>query len=71
MGNFDKDFTTEYSIKRSGNGVYAFIVKGDVTIEGNQLNTRDGFGIWNTDKIKITANSEDAEILLMDVPMEV
>jgi quercetin 2,3-dioxygenase len=71
MGKFDKDFTTEYAVKRSGNGVYAFIVKGDVTIEGNQLNTRDGFGIWNTDKINITANSEDAEILLMDVPMEV
>lgn len=71
MGKFDKDFSTEYSIKRAGNGVYAFILKGDVTIEGTQLGTRDGFGIWDTDKITITANSDDAEVLLMDVPMEI
>ena len=71
MGKFDKDFSTEYSIKRAGNGVYAFILKGDVTIEGTQLGTRDGFGIWDTDKITITSNSDDAEVLLMDVPMEI
>ncbi|MCA1759055.1 MAG: hypothetical protein LC658_04725 [Bacteroidales bacterium] len=33
------------------------------------LNERDGLGIWNTDKISIKASSPDAEILLMEVPM--
>ncbi|MBS1936066.1 MAG: pirin family protein, partial [Bacteroidetes bacterium] len=37
--------------------------------DGQQLNNRDGFGIWNTSKISITANSQDAELLLMEVPM--
>ncbi len=69
LGKFDKDFTAEYSIKRKGNGVYAFILKGDVTIDGQVLNERDGLGIWDTDIIKIAANSPDAEVLLMDVPM--
>lgn len=69
LGAFDKDFTTDYSIKKNGNGVYAFILKGDVTINGTALNERDGFGIWDTDKISIKANSQDAEILLMEVPM--
>jgi len=71
LGKFDKDFTTEYKIKKSGNGVYAFILKGDITIDDQQLNKRDGFGVWDTDKIKIHANSNDAEILLMEVPMAV
>jgi len=71
MGKFDNNFTTEYTIKRNGNGVYAFILNGDFTIDGNVLNQRDGLGIWNTDKISITANSQDAEILLMDVPMTI
>lgn len=69
LGKFDKDVASEYTIKRAGNGVYAFVLSGDVTINGQQLNTRDGLGVWDTDKLTVTANSE-AEILLMDVPME-
>ncbi len=69
MGTFDKGFSTDYEIKKKGNGVYAFVLKGDITIDGQSLNERDGLGIWDTDKIKITANSSDAELLLMDVPM--
>ncbi|MEO8148186.1 MAG: pirin family protein [Bacteroidia bacterium] len=71
LGKFDKDFSIDYKIKNPGNGVYAFVLKGDVTIEGNSLNTRDGLGIWNTEKITIKAESQDAEILIMDVPMNV
>jgi quercetin 2,3-dioxygenase len=71
MGTFDKDITTEYALKRTGNGIFAMVVKGDFTINGNEIHARDGFGIWDIDKINITAKSEDAEILLMDVPMEI
>ncbi|HEX7413841.1 MAG TPA: pirin family protein [Bacteroidia bacterium] len=71
LGSFDKDFSTEYEIKKKGNGVYVFVIKGDITIDGQALNERDGLGIWNTTKIKITANSPHAELLLMDVPMTV
>ena len=69
LGKFDTDFSTTYDIKKPGNGVYVFVLKGDVTIDGQALNQRDGFGIWETNTIKIQANSQDAEILLMDVPM--
>jgi redox-sensitive bicupin YhaK (pirin superfamily) len=71
MGKFDKDFTTEYKLKNPANGVYAFVLKGDITIEENALNQRDGLGIWDTDSLTITANSQDAEVLLMEVPMSV
>ncbi len=70
MGNLEKGHKTTYQLKRQGNGVYAFILEGDVTIEGQPLSKRDGFGIWDTDKISIVASS-DAKILLMDVPMNV
>jgi redox-sensitive bicupin YhaK (pirin superfamily) len=69
LGTFDQGYALDYSIKKSGNGVYAFILNGDVTIDGTNLNERDGFGIWNTNKFSITANSADAKILLMEVPM--
>lgn len=70
MGTFDKDFATEYALKRAENGVFAMVVKGDFTINGQEMHARDGFGVWNVDAISIIANSDDAEILLMDVPME-
>jgi len=49
-------------------GVYAFVLSGKVTIDGQELGTRDGLGIEEVDKISITA-TEDAEVLLMEVPM--
>jgi len=70
LGKFDKDFATEYHFKKQGNGLYVFVLNGDVTVNGQNLNKRDGFGIWNTDKVTIKANSE-AEFLLMEVPMAV
>jgi redox-sensitive bicupin YhaK (pirin superfamily) len=48
--------------------LYVFVIDGDVSINDQKLNKRDGFGVWNTDKVKVTADS-DAEILLMEVPM--
>lgn len=68
LGTLKKGFQTEYSIKQKDNGVYAFVMEGDVTINGQKLNKRDGLGIWETDKLSIVADS-DSEVLLMDVPM--
>lgn len=71
IGKFDKDFSTAYQLKNPSNGVYAFVLNGDVTIADNNLNRRDGLGTWNTKEISIKANSDDAEILLMEVPMSI
>lgn len=68
LGKLDKGFNDEYQIKGKGNGVYAFILSGEVSINDQKLNSRDGFGIWDTDQFSITADS-DSEILLMEVPM--
>lgn len=69
MGNFEKGWTAEYQMKAPGNGVYAFILKGDATINGQSLIARDGFGIWDVEGVSIMADS-DLEILLMEVPMK-
>ncbi len=69
IGNLDEGHTATYKIKDSANGVYAFILDGSVTIENQALETRDGYGLWDTEEIKITADS-NARVLLMDVPMQ-
>jgi redox-sensitive bicupin YhaK (pirin superfamily) len=70
IGKFDSGFATSYQLKKPGNGIYAFVLKGDFTIGTIPLNERDGLGIWDTNSIAITANTADAEILLMEVPMK-
>ncbi|RYJ52611.1 pirin family protein [Flavobacterium petrolei] len=70
IGKFDNDFSTSYELKKPGNGIYAFVLKGDFKIGNIALNERDGLGIWDINSIKITANSANAEILLMEVPMQ-
>jgi redox-sensitive bicupin YhaK (pirin superfamily) len=69
LGTFDANIQTEYQFKKAGNGVYAFVLKGNFIIEGQELSNRDGYGIWDTNTITIESGSEDSEILLMEVPM--
>lgn len=68
MGELEKGTDTTYAIKAAGNGVYAFVLEGEVSINGQALEKRDGFGIWDTKTISIKADS-NAKVLLMDVPM--
>lgn len=69
LGTFDQDINTDYTIKRKGNGVYAFVIKGNFDINGINIAERDGLGIWDTESLHIKSLSADAELLLMDVPM--
>jgi quercetin 2,3-dioxygenase len=67
IGKLDADVSINYDLKKEGNGIYLFVISGNVTILNQALETRDGLGIWNESSITITANSA-AEVLIMDVP---
>ncbi len=68
LGNLGKDFSTEYKLNNSSNGVYAFVLEGAVTINGEVLNSRDGLEITETEALQITSTA-DSRLLLMEVPM--
>lgn len=57
-----------YDIKQKGNGVYIFVIEGDVTIDGNNLGRRDGIGIERAEKVRIKSNS-DSSLLAIEIPM--
>ncbi len=69
LGNFDNNTEINYQIKKKGNGIYAFILKGSAEIGGQNIEKRDGFGVWNISDLNIKSTTEDTEILLMEVPM--
>ena len=61
----------QYTLKeKEKNGVYAFVIDGSVTINGQSLSKRDGFGVWEVDALDIKAK-DTTELLLMEVPMEI
>ena len=68
LGKFTRGNRDTYTLQKTGNGVYAFILNGEVVINNETLAKRDGMGLWDTDRIEVTA-TKDARVLLMEVPM--
>ena len=57
-----------YQMNHSGNGVYIFVLEGEVNVSGTSLTRRDGLGVWETELVDITASAE-AQLLFIEVPM--
>ncbi len=68
IGEFSEGIEQSYTLKDPTNGVYLFVLEGDVQVAGQDLNKRDGFGIWNVKQFALTATS-NSKVLLMEVPM--
>ncbi|MGF1922751.1 MAG: pirin family protein [Bacteroidia bacterium] len=69
LAKFDKDNIKRYDLHQKGNGVYIFVLDGEIEVNGQTLTTRDGLGVWDTDAVELKA-LEHAEFLMMEVPME-
>ncbi len=70
LSKMDAGKKLSYTLKKNGNGLYAFVLSGELKLNGQLLNTRDGFGIWNTEAFELEAVS-GTEVLLMEVPMAI
>jgi redox-sensitive bicupin YhaK (pirin superfamily) len=68
LGNFSADKTSTYNLKKEGNGVYVFLLKGNAIVADKELNERDAIGIWECNSFDFKSIS-DCEVLLMEVPM--
>jgi len=68
LADFDKGTSQEYQLKSKGNGLYIFNLKGNLKVNGQLLESRDGYGIWDIDALTLKAES-DTEFLIMEVPM--
>ena len=66
--NLDSGRAVQYDLKKKENGIYVFLIEGDVTVNDIVLNRRDGLGLEDVDRLSITANMP-SELLLMEVPM--
>ena len=69
VGQFDEHYHLGYEFRKAGDGVYAFVLSGQFSINGQKLDSRDGYGVWDAARLDIIAQSPGAELLLIEVPM--
>jgi len=70
MGYLNAGTQLSYALKDAEkNGVYAFVLEGNLQIQKQRLGPRDGFGLWEINQIELLAET-DTRILLMEVPMQ-
>ncbi|WP_256856255.1 pirin family protein [Rodentibacter genomosp. 2] len=70
LAKFDKGTVKKYRLNDTKNGVYAFVIKGSAKVADFDLTERDGLGVWDIENFNVEA-TDDTEILLMEIPMEV
>jgi redox-sensitive bicupin YhaK (pirin superfamily) len=71
IGKFDTNYSKNYALKNQLNGVYIMVISGSFEIENQQLSNRDAIGIWDKEIITINSLSQDSEILILEIPMEI
>lgn len=49
-------------------GVYIFVIEGEVKVDDTVLSRRDGMGVYDTHSFELET-LKDSHILLMEVPM--
>jgi redox-sensitive bicupin YhaK (pirin superfamily) len=69
LGIFEKDTTITYKINIPKNGVYLFLIEGEIEVDNQFLKPRDAMGITDFEQFEIKINSK-AKILLVEVPMK-
>jgi quercetin 2,3-dioxygenase len=69
-GRWDAGREFTYQLKKKGNGIYFFVMKGSFDVDGQSLEARDGLGVTDTESVTLRSLEEGAEILVIEVPMQ-
>ncbi len=66
--SLDINNSVDLELRSENNGIYVFVVEGEIDIEGNSLGKRDAMGISETSKVLITSKI-NSELVIIEVPM--
>ena len=68
LNHLDAQGSTTYKLKNTANGVYLFVIEGEVIVEGEKLGKRGAIGISEVAQITLCAQT-NAKLLAIEVPM--
>lgn len=70
LGYFDENKTETYRLKNTKNGVYIFVLEGQIELADHCLDKRDAIGIWNTESFTLKSNTK-TKVLVMEIPLAI
>jgi redox-sensitive bicupin YhaK (pirin superfamily) len=68
LGDVDAGRTLSYTANKAGDGLYLFVIEGQIEVADEALGTRDAIGIIGAHELSIGAGM-DSRLLLIEVPM--
>ena len=69
LGKYSGRKEGDYKLKAGTNGIFAFIIDGQMEVQYRLLQSRDGMGLWEQDTIEWEALSATAILLLAEVKL--
>ncbi len=57
-----------FAPKFSGNGVYIFVLDGEISIDSRKVGKRDAVGVYDTNEFSLTAD-QPSSLLAIEIPM--
>ncbi len=65
LGEFEKDKQQQYTLRSAENGIYVFMIEGEMEVGDTYLQRRDGLEISGTTEVNLKI-TEDAKILFVE-----
>lgn len=70
IGQYDGRNESNYTVKNPQNGIFVFVIEGVFEVQNRLLHARDGLSLCDVDAVELEALSNDAVILLLELPFE-
>jgi redox-sensitive bicupin YhaK (pirin superfamily) len=69
IGKFRGRQDASYHKKRAENGVFIFAIQGELEVQYRLMHEGDGLALWEVDEVEFEALSNDAILLILEVPL--
>jgi len=70
IGKYEGRKEAIYKMSSEGNGLFVFVIEGAFEVQYRLLHARDGLALWNVKEVEWEALSNDAIILVMELPLQ-
>lgn len=69
MSDLESGKMINYQLNEKSNGIYLFLISGQIQIDDESLNSRDAIGLWDIEKVEMMAEN-DSKVLIIEVPID-
>jgi redox-sensitive bicupin YhaK (pirin superfamily) len=68
LADIEAGKSLDYALHQKGQGLYLFMLEGEVTIAGETLHRRDAAALEDTNEVSISATA-DSKLLAIEIPL--